>query len=141
MPGMPTLQKEMALHRQGFCFIAGIDEAGRGAWAGPVVAAAVILPLHLPDLPDRLRGVTDSKRLTPRRREALFETIQRVAVSVGVGVTAPRAIDRDRIIAATRRAMQQAVSRLAPAPHYLLIDALPLPDLPFPQHAFPKADA
>lgn len=136
----PTLNKEIALFRQGYSFIAGLDEAGRGAWAGPVVAAAVILPLDNPNLSSILDGVTDSKKLTARQREYWFEVIQDVALSTGVGVTSHKYIDRYRIIAATRRAMHQALNRLTRRPDYLLIDALRLPTLPLPQQAFPKAD-
>lgn len=136
----PTLEKELALYQQGFRFVAGIDEAGRGAWAGPVVAAAVILPLDQPNLAQHLEGLTDSKQLSPRRREALFDLIQAIAPAIGVGAGSHACIDRRHILAATRQAMTQAVNRLKPAPQYLLIDALPLPHLLIPQHAFFKAD-
>ncbi|HRV92660.1 MAG TPA: ribonuclease HII, partial [Anaerolineae bacterium] len=75
---MPHLQKEIALLKQGYRFIAGLDEAGRGAWAGPVVAAAVILPLDQIDLPAQLTGLRDSKTLTPKQRERLFDQIHGV---------------------------------------------------------------
>jgi len=142
----PTLAREQALHRQGFCFVAGLDEAGRGAWAGPVVAAAVILPPVPPgsqseaELFARLQDVRDSKLMTPRRREKVFDLIQAVALTVGVGVGSHGCIDRQRIIFATRYAMGRAVENLQISPRYLLIDALPLPDLSIPQTAFPKAD-
>ena len=137
----PTVEKEQALYRQGFYFIAGIDEAGRGAWAGPVVAAAVILPPNDSALPRRLHGVQDSKTVSPRKREELFDLIHAVALAVGVGIGSHTCIDRRGIIAATRHAMTQAVYRLEISPHYLLIDHLPLPQVSLPQHAFPKADA
>ncbi len=140
-PEIPNLEKEQALLVQGFSFIAGIDEAGRGAWAGPVAAAAVILPLDNPALTRQLTGVQDSKKISSQKREDLFDVIHITALAVGVGVTSPAYIDRQGIIAATRRAMTQALSRLAIAPHYLLIDHLPLPRVSIPQHAFPKADA
>lgn len=136
----PSLAKEEALYRQGFCFVAGIDEAGRGAWAGPVVAAAVILPLDQTGLPTMLQEVRDSKQLAPQRREKLFHLIQKVALTVGVGVGSHTCIDRHRIIYATRHAMHQALAKLNIPPNYLLIDALSLPDLAIPQTAFPKAD-
>ncbi len=136
----PHLNLETALQRQGLPYIAGIDEAGRGAWAGPVVAAAVILPPAEAKVTAVLRGVNDSKKLTPRRRETLFETITQTAVAVGVGVSAAGFIDKHRIMAATRRAMGQAIARLTPSPHYLLIDAVSLPQIPLPQRAFFKAD-
>ena len=81
----PNLQEELALRAIGYTHIAGIDEAGRGAWAGPVCAAAVVLPLERPDLAELLNGVCDSKQLSPARREALLPVIQDVAESVGVG--------------------------------------------------------
>ncbi len=137
----PTVEKEQALYQQGFSFIAGIDEAGRGAWAGPVVAAALILPLDDLALTRRLVGVQDSKKISPKKRGELFSVIHTVALAVSVGVASHTYIDRQGIIAATRRAMTQAVRRLAIPPHYLLIDHLPLPHLSIPQHAFPKADA
>lgn len=141
MTPFPTLEKEQALFRQGFYFVAGVDEAGRGAWAGPVVAAAVMLPLACPALAVELQGVNDSKRLSPRRREAMAEVIQQVAISVGVGVSSHTCIDRQRIVPATHRAMGRAISALTPHPQFLLIDALPLPEWSLPQQAFPKADA
>jgi len=137
---LPTLEKEIALLKQGYYFIAGIDEAGRGAWAGPVVAAAVILPQTHPHIPQALQNTRDSKQLTPRQRDKLFQIIQENALSIGVGVSSPAYIDRQRIIAATRHAMQQAITRLHPRPQFLLIDALSLPDVSIPQQAFFKAD-
>lgn len=137
----PSLEKEKALLKQGFSVVAGLDEAGRGAWAGPVVAAAVILPLADANSMPSLAGVRDSKQMTPRQRDALFEVIGCTALAIGVGISSHQYIDRQRIVKATRRAMQQAVVRLAINPDYLLIDALPLPSLSIPQSAFPKADA
>jgi len=137
----PTLEIELALRAQGQRFIAGLDEAGRGAWAGPVVAAAVILPVHEPDLMYVLGGVRDSKQLSPVARDALFDVIRQIALGVGVGVSAPAVIDRQGILPATRRAMQQALSRLSPQPGCLILDYLQLTTIPLPQVAFPKADA
>ena len=137
----PSLEKEKALLKQGFSVAAGLDEAGRGAWAGPVVAAAVILPPPGSKLLPTLNGVRDSKQMTPRQREALFEVISQTALAIGVGISSHQCIDRQRIVKATRRAMRQAVARLAITPDYLLIDALPLPKLKIAQSAFPKADA
>jgi len=136
----PHFKLETTLHAQGLPYIAGIDEAGRGAWAGPVVAAAVILPPAGPVVMPALQGVNDSKQLTPRRRETLFAQISQTAVSVSVGVSSAGFIDKHHIMAATRRAMRQAVARLTPSPHYLLIDAVSLPQIPLPQRAFFKAD-
>ena len=80
----PDLREEMALYAEGYRHIAGLDEAGRGSWAGPVVAGAVILPIDQPDLSQRLEGVRDSKQLTPRQRERLYGTIRSAALAVGV---------------------------------------------------------
>ncbi len=137
----PTLEIELALRAQGQNFVAGLDEAGRGAWAGPVVAAAVILPLDRPDLDRALGGVHDSKQLSPARRAALFDVIRQVAVGIGVGVSAPACIDREGIVPATCRAMMQALARLSPQPQCLILDYLRLAASPLPQIAFPKADA
>jgi ribonuclease HII len=137
---LPNLEKELALLEQGYCFIAGLDEAGRGAWAGPVVAAAVILPLHQPDLADQLLGLRDSKLLTPLQREHLFEVIQQVALAVAVGAAPAALVDQLNVVGATRYAMHQAISGLALTPDYLLLDHLRLPALPIPQDAYPKAD-
>jgi ribonuclease HII len=141
MTTTPHLQKEMALYRQGFCFIAGLDEAGRGAWAGPVVAAAVILPLDQPDLAHQLAGLNDSKQLSPLRRDNLFEAIEWVALALAVGVVPATVVDERNIVAATRQAMAQALQALAIAPDYLLVDHLRLPTIPIPQASFAKADA
>jgi len=136
----PDMRQERALNRQGHTLVAGIDEAGRGAWAGPVVAAAVILPRGATRLA-ALRGVRDSKLLTPARREALFDGIHQAALAVGVGMTSHAEIDDIGIVPATRLAMRRAIKRLAPAPDALLIDALKLPDVPLPQRALFHADA
>jgi len=141
MTRWPDLQEEKSLQTQGFAHIAGLDEAGRGAWAGPVVAAAVVLPLDRPDLIQALSGVRDSKECTPRQRDELFDRIQEVALATGVGSVPPHHIDEIGIVPATRQAMAQAVSRLAIAPDALLIDALRLPDLPLPQFSLIKGDA
>lgn len=137
----PHLQKEIALLKQGYYFVAGVDEAGRGAWAGPVVAAAVILPLDRPDLPEILTGLTDSKKLSANRRDLYFDLIQKVALTVAVGAAEPQEVDSLNVVGATRRAMTQAIHNLSPAPTYLLLDHLPLPDVPLPQQAFPRADS
>jgi ribonuclease HII len=124
----PNLRLEHRFLAQGHRLIAGIDEAGRGAWAGPVVAAAVILPLDR-RLASVLKGVNDSKKLTARQREKLYAVICDVAVSVGVGGAGPGEIDSDGIVPATRAAMQRAVAMLHPQPDALLIDAVNLQSL------------
>jgi ribonuclease HII len=139
---MPTLRLEKRFRACGYRLIAGVDEAGRGAWAGPVVAAAVILPLDRPGLRAALRGVNDSKRLTPRQRDRFYEVICSVALAVGVGGAGPGEIDRDGIVAATRAAMERALAMLNPPPEALLIDGLDLtPAVGLPQRSIIHGDA
>jgi ribonuclease HII len=135
----PDLRQERGLIRQGHALVAGIDEAGRGAWAGPVVAAAVILPIGEMRALD-LRGVRDSKLLSPVQREALFPVIHQVALAVGVGMASHNEIDAIGIVPATRWAMRRAVEQLSPVPDALLIDAVKLPNVPLPQHVLFHAD-
>lgn len=136
----PHLQKEIALLKQGYRFIAGLDEAGRGAWAGPVIAAAVILPVDTPAVRQALTGLRDSKLLSPGQREQLLEAIQNTAMAIGVGAASPRQVDKLNVVGATRRAMQQALANLKITPDYLLLDHLKLPEIELPQDSFPKAD-
>ena len=135
----PDMRQERALIRQGHALVAGIDEAGRGAWAGPVVAAAVILPGRAMRLA-ALRGVRDSKLLSPAQREALFPPLREKALAVGIGMASHKEIDAMGIVPATRLAMRRAVEQLAPAPDALLIDALRLPDVLLPQRVMFHAD-
>lgn len=137
----PTLEYETALWAEGFRHVAGLDEAGRGAWAGPVVAAAVVLPPDEPELLRRMAGIRDSKTLTAARRESLLEVIQEHAVALGVGTVPPAEIDASGIVPATREAMTLALQALAPSADYLLVDYLFLPGLPLPQQNLPKGDA
>ncbi len=116
--------------------IAGIDEAGRGPLAGPVVAAAVILPKDRPIL-----YVNDSKKLTEKRREELYDVIMREAVSVGVGMAGEATIDRINILQATYQAMRDAVSKLSPAPACTLNDAVTIPGLTMRQVPIIHGDA
>ena len=129
---MQSFEAELA---QG-CMFAGIDEAGRGPLAGPVVAAAVIMP---PDCP--LLYVNDSKKLSAAKREELFEQIMDVAVSVGVGMASPGRIDEINILQATYEAMREAVSGLEPYPDMLVNDAVVIPGLALPQKSVIKGDA
>lgn len=140
-PAKPDLHKELALIEQGYRFVAGLDEAGRGAWAGPVVAAAVILPPNQADLSERLTELNDSKKLTPSIRERLFDLIQEAALAVSVGSAPAAMVDEINVVEATRYAMQQALEKLALAPDYLLIDHLKLPTFDIPQQSFPKAES
>ncbi len=137
----PTLDQERKLIERGYCRLAGIDEAGRGAWAGPVSAAAVVLPTSDPSLLCQLRGVRDSKLCTPRQRNELFDLIRKVALAWAVSLVPARRIDEVGIVAATREAMRRAVAQLHPTPDALLIDALPLPALPIEQRVLIKGDA
>ncbi len=137
----PDLAVERDLWTQGYRYVAGVDEAGRGPWAGPVVAAAVVLPSHLPDLEERLAGLNDSKQLTPRQRDRLFSCIYEVALGIGVGQANPDEIDALGIVEATRLAMQRAIAALPQPPDYLLIDHLDLPEVIIPQRVFVRGDA
>jgi ribonuclease HII len=138
---LPDLAEELALRTAGYARIAGVDEAGRGAWAGPVCAAAVILPLGQADLPELLTDVRDSKQLSPAQRQALLPLILKVAQATGVGWATPDEVDEVGIIPATQRAMARAVAQLDGQVDALLLDYMHLPDLDLPQRALPKADA
>ena len=113
LPARPHLEIEQALWSQGVRRVAGIDEAGRGAWAGPVVAAAVVLPANHPHLLAALAGVNDSKKLTPATRERLYACVQEVAVAIGIGRAGPAEVDRRGLLPATRTAMERAAAALA----------------------------
>lgn len=122
--------------------IAGLDEAGRGALAGPVVAAAVILPLDKADTPEYLAGVNDSKQLTAKQREVHFLRITQYALAYGIGQEGAEVIDAIGIMPATKRAMMQAVAQLRPAAEFLLIDGrIRLQNTPLPQQAIIRGDA
>lgn len=131
----------MALLSQGYSFIAGLDEAGRGCLAGPVVAAAVILPLDDTACATYLRGVRDSKQLTALARESLYDVIMQYALAVGVGMGSVELIDERNILQATKFAMRSAIEQLSIPPHALLLDALLLHDVPLPQRSIIKGDA
>ena len=127
---------ENQAREQGIVFVAGMDEAGRGPLAGPVVAAAVILDPENP-----VYGVDDSKKLSPKKRAALKAEIEEKAISVGVGIVDVETIDSINILEATKLAMKKAVAALDPQPQQLLIDAVQLKDLPIPQQPIIKGDA
>ncbi|HTK09003.1 MAG TPA: ribonuclease HII [Ktedonobacteraceae bacterium] len=133
----------MALYTQGYSLVAGLDEAGRGCLAGPVVAAAVILPLaeDTTETLARFAGVNDSKQLTFAARERLYDIVMEHAISVGIGVGSVELIDQRNILQATKYAMRQALDQLTPEPEALLLDALTLPNLPQPQRSIIKGDA
>jgi len=134
----PNLDEEDKLKSQGYELIAGIDEVGRGALAGPVVAGAVILP-HPANL-SWFGLVRDSKELNCRKRESLFDLINKEAVAVGIGIVPPQVIDSINILKATRLAMMQAVEKLPKQPNFLLIDRLSLSQCPIPQRGITRGD-
>ncbi len=140
---MATLEIETAVsHKHSFQFIAGLDEAGRGALAGPVVAAAVILPLNAPNQLAHLLQVNDSKQLSAKKREHFFPLIQQYALAFGIGSTPAALIDQIGIIPATKLAMKTAVSQLTPTPDYLLVDGrLRLATIPIPQQSIIRGDS
>ena len=137
----PTVVEELKLRAAGHTLIAGIDEAGRGCWAGPVVAAAVILPDTVLDQPALLAGVDDSKALTAKQRATLYAQIIGSAAAWSVGVVPAHVIDSHGILAATRIAMQVALLSLPLLPNALLIDAVTLHGWPCPQQALIHGDA
>jgi len=134
-PPSAPYRYEARAWRAGVGRVVGIDEAGRGPLAGPVVAAAVILA------PDRrIRGPADSKLLTPERREELFHVIREQALAIGVGVVDHETIDRINILEATRRAMAAALAALAVLPELVITDFVALPALPCPQRNLVAGD-
>jgi ribonuclease HII len=135
----PDFVEELVLHGQGYRLVAGIDEVGRGALAGDVLAGAVILPADA-DVMQQLHGVRDSKQLSARQREHLSTIIQAEALAIGLGRVPAPEIDRLGIVPATRRAMMLAIANLGLRPDYLLIDAVWLPDVDIPQKAVIKGD-
>lgn len=139
IPPAPNLVYEQELWQAGKECIAGLDEAGRGAWAGPVVAAIVILPQNT-NLEQRLFGVRDSKQMNARQREYWAEIITGEALAWGVGFAEHSEIDQHGILPATRLAMERALAQLTTLPDHLFIDALLLPDIDIPQSAFIKGD-
>ena len=130
------LEFEEMAYRQGYRLVAGIDEAGRGALAGPVVAAAVILPRGL-----LIPGVDDSKKLSPARRDELYDVIFSQALAVGVGYGDHQLIDEINILQATLVAMADAVRQLADPPDYLLIDGISRPAINIHLKTIKKGDS
>ncbi len=122
----PNFYQENKLRKRGFRFIAGLDEAGRGAWAGPIVAGAVIIEVDKVNKVDRvngvLKGVKDSKLLTPKKREKFFEIIIRQVLDWSVGVVSEKVIDEIGIVKANKLAMKKALENLSFKPDYVLID-------------------
>lgn len=136
---LPTFDEERRLWQAGLRHVAGIDEAGRGALAGPVVAAAVIVPPHS-EQTGLWAVVNDSKRLSPHSRQQLAAEIQQSALAWGLGAVGAGQIDAMGIGPATRVAMMAAIDALAPCADYLLIDWVRLPHCPIAQTSLPKAD-
>jgi ribonuclease HII len=138
-------QFETRLAALGCRSIAGVDEAGRGPLAGPVVAGAVILPrswITTGSLPTELEGLNDSKQLTPVQRERFYAfLVSHAEVLRGVSAVDASQIDSINILQATHRAMHEALAQLRPAPDHILVDGSPVPSLAFPQSALIRGDA
>lgn len=133
---MSIYRYDEALRVQGFKLVAGIDEAGRGPLAGPVVASAVVLPPL-----KRIEGLRDSKKVPEKERESLFWDVACCGVAIGVGIVGPDTIDRINILQATRLAMELAVKDLSAQPDLLLIDAVKLPSLDIKQLSIIKGES
>lgn len=125
---------ERDLNKQGITLIAGVDEVGRGPLIGPVVAAAVILPQNF-----KLDGLTDSKKLSEKKREQFYEILKKEALAIGVGVISEKRIDEINIYEATKEAMKEAIHNLSITPEHILIDAMPL-ELEVPSTSIIKGD-
>ncbi|MFC1998723.1 ribonuclease HII [Chloroflexota bacterium] len=135
---LPDFNEENLLRTNGYELIAGVDEVGRGPLAGPVMAAAVMLPLNTHF--DWIGLVNDSKKLTEKRREQLYDAIMADAIAVGVGSVNPAAIDIHGIGNAARMAMKFAIDQLDLKPDFILIDAVRLPDVKIPQKSIIRGD-
>lgn len=127
---------EKELYEEGFEFIVGTDEAGRGPLVGPVVAGAVILPKNYV-----LEGLTDSKKLSEKKREHYFEIIKNDAIAYGIGIVDAKTIDKINIYEASRLAMKKAISNMKIKPDYVLTDAMPIPNYHVPVKSIIKGDA
>ncbi len=125
---------ERELREKGITLIAGVDEVGRGPLVGPVVAACCILPLEF-----NLDGLTDSKKLSEKKREYFFEEIKKQAISYGIGIVSEKIIDEVNIYEATKIAMKEAINNMNVKPEHILIDAMPL-DLDIPTTSIIKGD-
>ena len=125
---------ERELNNKGISLIAGVDEVGRGPLIGPVVAAAVILPKDY-----HLEGLTDSKKLSEKKRESFYDIIKKDALSIGIGIIDEKRIDEINIYEATKEAMKQAIDNLKIKPEHILIDAMPL-NLDIPTTSIIKGD-
>jgi len=139
LPPAPDLSFELDLWASGLQYIAGIDEAGRGALAGPVVAGVVVLP-NLPDLQQKLEGVRDSKQMTPKDRQLWAGTIREIALFAETGSASAAEVDEIGIIAATRLAIIRALTALPQPPEHLLIDHITVPEAGLPETNLVKGD-
>lgn len=138
MTNFATYEIESNLESQGYTRIVGVDEAGRGCGAGPVVAGAVYVPEHM--IPELLHKVKDSKKLTAKKREDLFPLI-RENCEVGVGVVSNQVIDEINILNATKVAMEEALTHIKSIDYVLIDGTVVLPDFPLPQEQVIKGDA
>ena len=129
------LSYEKEFYAQGISLIAGVDEVGRGPLAGPVVAAAVILPKNR-----KIKGLNDSKKIPKKKHEEIFQAVKDNALAIGIGIMDNQVIDQVNIYEATKLAMKEAIFQLDPQPEHLLIDAMKL-DLPISQTSIIKGDA
>ena len=125
---------ERELREKGITLIAGVDEVGRGPLVGPVVAACCILPLDF-----NLEGLTDSKKLSEKKRDYFFDEIKKQAISYGIGIISEKKIDEVNIYEATKLAMKEAINNMSVKPEHILIDAMPL-DLDIPTTSIIKGD-
>lgn len=135
MDNIDLLSYEKELYKSGVNFVAGVDEVGRGPLIGPVVAAAVILPINY-----HLDGLNDSKKLSEKKRDMFFEIINRDAIAIGIGIIDETVIDEVNIYEATKLAMIDAINNLSIKPEHVLIDAMPL-QLDVPTTSIIKGDA
>ena len=133
---MDIYQYDQSLRKRGFRWVAGVDEAGRGPLAGPVVAAAVVL-----DKGVRIAGLRDSKTIPEKERESLFSLIHSLAAAIGTGIVEPGDIDRLNILRATRQAMAIAIGNLSVTPDMLVIDAVSLPSIRIRQSSPVRAES
>ncbi len=135
----PHFEEEEALHRQGFRYVAGVDEAGRGPLAGPVTAGAAVFAAYPSE--DWAERVRDSKRMTAKARESVAPAIRASAAASAVGTAGHREVDDVGIVEATRLAMMRAIERLPVRPDFLLVDAVRLPDVRTPQKSIIRGDS
>ena len=139
LPDRPHIEYERKLWEEGYRIVAGLDEAGRGAWAGPVYAAAVVLP-NDERICNLLSGVRDSKRMTAHQRQRWEGCIKSASIAWAVGSADNKEIDELGIVPATCLAMRRALDEINNPPHYLLVDYLKIPDCSAPQISIVKGD-